>query len=182
MTRDTTHEKGEDGMIKPAIFLTAMLLSAAPAWAINKCTGPDGKTVFQDAPCAGKGEKIEVRPASGSAVAPSPVATPAPGARQAAAKEGAFGESWQRRTYLENRGVADARGALQAHKMQCDARQRELSAQKGQASNNLAGATWLQAIATEMQAAATLCDSKQRDLQAQLDGLEKELRELQAQR
>lgn len=55
MTRNTTHEKGEDAMIKPAIFLTAMLLSAAPAWAINKCTGPDGKTVFQDAPCQKSG-------------------------------------------------------------------------------------------------------------------------------
>ena len=51
MTRDTTHEKGENARIKPAIFLTAMLLSAAPAWAINQCTGPDGKVVYQDALC-----------------------------------------------------------------------------------------------------------------------------------
>lgn len=165
---------------KPALFATAMLLIITPALAINKCAGADGKMVFQDAPCAGKGEKIEVRPASGNAPAALAQPSSAQPARPTPAKEGAFGESWQRRTYLENRGIADARGALQAHKMQCEARQRELSAQKGQASNNLAGATWLQAIATEMQAAATLCDSKQRDLQAQLEGLEKELRELQA--
>lgn len=50
---------------------------AAPAWAINKCTGPDGTAVFQDAPCTGKGEKIEVRPASGNVSQPAvPVATP----------------------------------------------------------------------------------------------------------
>ena len=42
-------------MIKPAFFLSAALIAAAPAWAVNKCTGPDGKTVFQDAPCAKSG-------------------------------------------------------------------------------------------------------------------------------
>ncbi len=51
-------------MIKLTVFLCIGLLSA-PAWAINKCTGADGKVAFQDAPCAGKGEKLDVRPASG---------------------------------------------------------------------------------------------------------------------
>ena len=46
-------------------LLVATLLMAAPAWAVNKCTGPDGKVAFQDAPCTGKGEKLDVRPASG---------------------------------------------------------------------------------------------------------------------
>ncbi len=72
--------------IKTAL-LAAALAVGTPAWAINKCTGPDGKTVFQDAPCAGKGERIEVRPASGNfsqpavpaatSVAPPPVQTAA---------------------------------------------------------------------------------------------------------
>ena len=45
----------------------AMCLAPA-AWAVNKCTGADGKVVFQDAPCAdGKGQKMDIRPASGSA-------------------------------------------------------------------------------------------------------------------
>lgn len=52
-------------MIKLTIYVAALLLSAAPVWAVNKCTGPDGKIAFQDAPCEGRGEKIEVRPASG---------------------------------------------------------------------------------------------------------------------
>lgn len=75
-------------MIKQAVFLIAVLLSAAPTWAINKCKGPDGKVVFQDAPCAGQGEKLDVRPASGhaarapspapSAPAPAQIAAPAP--------------------------------------------------------------------------------------------------------
>ncbi|WP_312305162.1 DUF4124 domain-containing protein [Pulveribacter sp.] len=50
------------------LFACALLacLPSIPAHAVNKCTGPDGKVVYQDAPCAGKGEAITVRPASGS--------------------------------------------------------------------------------------------------------------------
>lgn len=175
--------------MKREIFLCVALMSAAaPGWAINKCTGADGKTVFQDAPCAGKGEKIEVRPASGNAPVATPAAATAPTIAPAAAsataptskKEGAFGPAWQRRTFLENRGIADARGAVQAHQAQCEAKQRELASKKNLARNNLAGATWEQSISSEMQAAAAICDSKSRDLRSQLDGLERELRELQA--
>ena len=62
-------------MLKPAVVVLATLLTV-PAWAIHKCTGPDGKLTFQDAPCAGQGEKIEVRPASGPARMAAPAATP----------------------------------------------------------------------------------------------------------
>lgn len=88
-------------MIRASLAVAALLLAAAPAWAINKCKGMDGKVSFQDAPCSGQGEKIEVKPASGTAVrAPLPVAstpvqstatppaasfTPAPAAAPAAA-------------------------------------------------------------------------------------------------
>ena len=52
-------------------FCVAML--ATPAWAINKCTGPDGKVAFQDAPCPdGRGEKLHIH------------AAPAPGPNAAA--------------------------------------------------------------------------------------------------
>jgi len=48
------------------IFAALAVALAGPVWAINKCTGPDGRPVFQDAPCtAGKGEALNVRPASG---------------------------------------------------------------------------------------------------------------------
>jgi hypothetical protein len=59
-------------------LLVAALIMGAPAWAINKCKNPDGKTVFQDAPCSGQGEKIEVRPASGYAVRAPASAASAP--------------------------------------------------------------------------------------------------------
>lgn len=166
-----------DGFMKKTLFAAALLISA-PAWAINKCKTPEGKTVFQDAPCVGKGEQIVVKPASGSApVAPAPVAA-APAA-PAKKKEGAFGESWQRKTDLESHLISSARGELNGHLRACDAQQRQLASKKSQARNNLAGATWEQSISAEMQAAATTCDTKARDMRARLEGYEKELRELQ---
>ena len=162
----------------------AMCLAPA-AWAVNKCTGADGKVVFQDAPCAdGKGGKIDVKPASGFGSTPPPAgvgAAPAvaPGA-PSMSKEGAFGESWQRRTFLENRGVPEAKVGLRNHLQRCEAKQRELASRKNSANNNLAGATWEQSISMEMQAAATMCDSQTRELRTQVDALEKELRDLQA--
>ena len=43
-----------------AAALAAMLV-AAPAWAINKCTGADGKVSYQEQPCAGQGGEIKIR-------------------------------------------------------------------------------------------------------------------------
>lgn len=60
------------------VALPMILAAAAPAWAINKCTGADGKVTFQDAPCAGNGGQIDVRPASGPARAVVPAAAPLP--------------------------------------------------------------------------------------------------------
>ena len=140
----------------------------------------------------GQGEKIDVRPASGSApkaaAAPTtadlnaaPAPAPAAAAAPAKKKEGAFGASWQRRTYLENRGIPDAESAIHAHKRQCEQKQADLRSRQGSANNNLAGATYLQSLAAEMQAAATMCDVRSRELNAELDSMKKELRELQAQ-
>jgi len=51
------------------LLAAALLALAAPAWAMNKCTGPDGKVSFQDAPCesAHKAENYDPHPASGRA-------------------------------------------------------------------------------------------------------------------
>lgn len=55
-----------------------------------------------------------------------------------------------------------------------------LRSQQGSANNNLAGATFLQSLAAEMQATATMCGVRSRELNAELDAMKKELRELQA--
>ena len=184
----------------------ACLALAAPAWAINKCTGPDGKVSFQDAPCAGggKGEKVEVRlsssgigtaapaaaappvasPASGAsaaapaASAPSTPATPAATTAPAPRKEGAFGETWRRKTDLEQRLIREARGALNAQTQRCTAEQTLMAARRTQARTSGVVATSEQALNSEMQAAAAACELRTRELRSNLEALEKELREL----
>ncbi|OGB19471.1 MAG: hypothetical protein A2W72_01545 [Burkholderiales bacterium RIFCSPLOWO2_12_67_14] len=64
--------------IKTAL-LALTCLAVSPAWAINKCT-IDGRVVFQDAPCPGKGETLVVRPASGRGASAAPPQTPPPAA------------------------------------------------------------------------------------------------------
>lgn len=41
---------------------TAALLAAlaGQAWAVNKCTMPDGKVVYQETPCEGEGKKLDI--------------------------------------------------------------------------------------------------------------------------
>ena len=176
-------------MIKQTLLLSTVM-AFAPAWAINKCVGADGKVSFQDAPCAGQGSEIQVKPASGSAPKSAPTVAPvADSPQQAGAasatntvkkKEGAFGESWQRRTWLEQSGLPNARVAIDNHQNRCLQQQSNLASQKSRANNNLAGATWEQSISAEMQAAATMCDAKARELRAQLESYEREYRELQS--
>ncbi len=45
--------------MKIKILWAALLLATSPAWAINKCTGPDGKVTYQEAVCEG-GKKINI--------------------------------------------------------------------------------------------------------------------------
>ena len=39
-------------------LIFAALLAVAPAWAIHKCTGPDGRVVYQATACPGSGEIV----------------------------------------------------------------------------------------------------------------------------
>lgn len=64
-------------MMRRALAGLAALLLATPAWAVNKCTGPDGKVAFQDAPCASTAKAEAVKIYGGNTVA----ATPVPGKR-----------------------------------------------------------------------------------------------------
>lgn len=42
-----------------------VFLACSQAWAVQRCTGPDGAVVFQDLPCEGNGKEVAVKPASG---------------------------------------------------------------------------------------------------------------------
>ena len=174
-----------------SICVLAVALSiAGPAMAINKCTGPGGRVVFQDAPCQdGGGEKLVVRPASGHApVQGAAQAAPsvAPGAAQPTselARLTALADRYKaqnRISSLNARVIPDARGRIHSQKVRCDAEFAALRERKGLANNNLAGATWEQSISSEMSAVATRCDTEGRVLSGELDGFLKELSDLQA--
>lgn len=172
-------------LIKP-LALAAAFLAVSPAWAVNKCTGPDGSVVFQDAPCAGKGGAITVRPASGAARAAAPAqsepdAAPA-GKPQTEAQriEARVAESQKerRRIELEARLVPDAEGAIHRHRAACDRDLRALQAKKSLANNNLAGATWEGSISGEMTALAARCDTRNRELREDAVALRAECQQL----
>lgn len=165
----------------------AALLCLAPgaSWAINKCTGPDGKTVFQDAPCApGRGGRIEVKPASGHAPAPAAAAAATPGKPQTEVERiRALSRKLNRENRLmtlENRAIPDARAAIDNQRAQCDREQATLRQRKLAATNNLAGATWEQSISEEMSAAARRCDTEIRFRMNQLESLQREQAEIKA--
>ncbi|MBV7544018.1 DUF4124 domain-containing protein [Acidovorax sp. sic0104] len=141
----------------------------APAWAINKCTGADGKVSFQDAPCAGgSGEKIEVRPAMEGAT-PVPPSASKP-------QEGTFGPSWQRKHFLQNQGVPQARAAVERNQRECAAQPAEAVATAGPLRKSIAAGNQ---FAQERVAAAgkdkAACDARTEELREQLRALEKEL-------
>lgn len=46
-------------MLKTATMAAAIFIGSSPAWGVNKCTGADGKIVFQDAACGAGSAKAE---------------------------------------------------------------------------------------------------------------------------
>jgi hypothetical protein len=146
----------------------------APVWAVNKCTGPDGKVSFQDGPClVGQGEKMDVKPAMQGAtpVSPSP----------STAKEGAFGLTWQRKHYLQNQGVPQARAALERNQRECAAIAPDASVAHAGALRRSTLASGSQ-FAQERAAAAgkdkAACEAQTEELRNQLNSLEAELGKL----
>lgn len=172
--------------MKVSLMIASALLAtvAAPASAINKCTGPDGKVSFQDAPCAaGTGGHIDVRPASGRSAQPiaplrdasAPAATAAP-RTEAQRLEALLAKSQaqRRRLDLESLLVPNAQAALIQTRARCDSELNALRAQKLRANNNLAGATWEVSLSQEMQAVSLRCDTQQREQKEELEVLRKE--------
>jgi hypothetical protein len=157
---------------------TALLLSAAPAWAINKCSGPGGKVVSQDAPCAGQGGEIMVKPATGNPAPSAPQAVaegqrPMTEAQRINANTDKIQQEWHKRD-LERR-KSDLEAAIAQDNTACEREQDQLRSRKAAANNNLAGATWEQSISLEMQAAAARCDTRSRQRQHDLDEVNKNL-------
>lgn len=155
-------------------------LAVSPAWAINKCTQPDGSVAFQDAPCAGKGVELTVRPSSGAArVAPASSDGTQP-QTNAERIEGQIAASQKERRLREltQREVPGAEAAIQRHLSNCKAEQERIERDKFAYVQNLYGKTHAAQKASEMAAAAARCDTQDRELRAVEERLRKECRQL----
>ena len=158
-------------------FLLSLVVSN-PAWAVYKCQDASGRTSFQQAPCADgtTSEKLNVQPASG-AYAPAQEAAPlASGASTPPQTEADRLNAQALRLARENRlstlnnlTIGAAQGEILRARERCQAEINALRNRKGQATHDLAGATWEQSLSSEMQAVAAQCDTEQRRLQAIFD-------------
>lgn len=174
------------GLMNAHIYflLAALATASAPALAVNKCTGVDGKVTFQDAPCTGgKAERISAKPASGYSAAPAtPAATPASAAgatapkTEAARLEGLIAASQRdRRSHeLRERLLPNAERAVSDHRTACADKQKALADQQYAYQQNLYGKTHAAQIASEMAASAATCETKARELKEAADVLTKE--------
>ncbi|MBN9411360.1 MAG: DUF4124 domain-containing protein [Burkholderiales bacterium] len=153
------------------LVLMVLVAVAGPAVAVNKCEGSDGRTVFQDAPCAGRGETVQVRPAAGAAPSAS-----VPSQSEAQRLE-AIVESSQRdrrKQDLGERLVPQARTAISRHRAQCDADIRRLEQEKGRYVQNLYGKTHAAQMASEIATLTSRCDTRERELKEAHEQLVKE--------
>lgn len=155
-------------------------VGAGPAWSINRCVAPNGKVVFQDRPCPGKGERIEVRPASGDA--PSAASSPddKPKMSEAERLNALTDESQRdrRRWELREHLIPSTRMAQDRHRANCERTQRDLQDEQYRYVQNLYGKTHAAQMASEMAAVAARCDTTNRELKAQLDALTAECNSL----
>jgi hypothetical protein len=168
-------------MNKLKLTLAALLvISAASANAMNRCTQANGNITFQDAPCEGKGTAITAVPASGYSQQPKSIEAPQkaaevfpPKPQTAIAKERLASLQDERirreKWYLLN----DRRGDLDSQRASCEREQNNLRAAKANSNNNLAGATRDASISSEMAAAATVCDGKLRAIEREISAAER---------
>lgn len=166
-----------------AVITSAILCIAAPVWAVNKCVGPGGAVVFQDAPCDGKGETLTVRPAAGSgasASVPEGTGTAAKPTTEAQRIERQIAESQVERRLrdLTTRLVPQADQAVINNLKSCEQEQARIKSDQYAYVQNLYGKTHAAQRASELAASASRCDMKDRELRADAEALRAECREL----
>lgn len=151
-----------------------MLALSGQVWAINKCTGQDGQVVFQDAPCAGKGEKLIVKPASGLGAAPGTTDSTKTSNVQEMEATVTGSQKQRRRTEVENIFLPQSKSVLEQHRRGCEQEQKDLASGQFKYVQNLYGKTHAAQIASEMAAASARCDTRDRELKEQLEALRTE--------
>ncbi len=97
-----------------------------------KCKGPTGTPVFQETPCAGEGQALQVKPASGAAPVPTkPAATATEGSAADSRPPETLAERINRNTETaaKERRVREVQGSFlpraQALMSRCDSKARD---------------------------------------------------------
>lgn len=148
-----------------------------------KCT-EEGRTIFQERPCQGKGGAITVRPATGDA--PPQSATTANAASgsssSSAAKTAETATMLQRDRQMRELGyqIDDTEREISKLEAGMDAELATLRNKKSLARNNLAGATYEQSISTEMQSITEKYKTKISTVQMKLESLKKDRESLRS--
>lgn len=160
--------------MKLVLAFTALLASNAIATEIYRCTSASGKTVFSDGPCT-----ADQKGAAMTITAPRHQQS-ADEATQAKKKlnDAATSMYMTRRQNELKAIIRDTETEISSlqHKMDIDLR--VLKEKMGYAKNNLAGATYQQSLAMEMQATSSQYEIKIKDAQTRLQAARDELTKL----
>lgn len=152
-----------EGQVESARNLPLALAVATASAQVYKWPDSTGKLQFQQTPCAGgSGTKLNVRPASGDAPTSSTEASAPPSAAPLPSEKKSFADTLADERLQRERWVQlnDAKLETDRIRSSCEREQRVIRARQASSNNNLAGATRDQAIASEMQAAATTCQNR----------------------
>lgn len=149
------------------ILLLCCSLAALPATAqVNKCL-VDGKMVYQAAPCKAGTAKATLAPR----VDVSEDAARAN--REKFLADDKVRQASNRRDQIDG-AIAGLERDINGYQKSMDAELAALQAKKSLANNNLAGATWEQSIATEMQAVTAKYQTRIQAAQERIKALRQE--------
>jgi hypothetical protein len=125
-------------MIRIFFILVCGLIAHAANADIYKCTGPNGNLIFSQKPCGANAETVVIKDTtSGVSIT----------------GDGDFSQvDADRRTRDIDRAIDRHYRTIGELQRERDAKVADIRHQQSRAANNLAGATYLQSLATEMQA------------------------------
>lgn len=166
-------------MAKAMMLFAVVALATGPVSAqVYKCTGPNGTTIFADAPCAVGAKPIVVRPAAGAGSGVEDVPAEEGGTKTSAEENRSRlserADLAVRRRILSN-DIDRKEAEIKSKTREMEEKLEALRQKKRFARNNLAGATWEQSISEEMSAVTA-------SYTTQLEGMREEVARLRLER
>lgn len=162
--------------MKAILMLAAAALPFTAVAEMYRCT-EDGRTVFQERPCPGKGKAVDIRPQAGDA--PRAARSDQPAGNASSDRAAVLADLQNARLQRELKyDISRSESEIRELEKRMEAELAALRNRKRFANNNLAGATWEQSISGEMQAVTEKYRSQISTAQAKLDRQHKELDDL----